>query len=89
MVASEQTSWKRRFGDEPGFSAMPSGPLNQYWKVMSASGMLCLEPTFAILPQHRTLHVASVSAQEQSVALGDLDIVMVQVDMFEQTACRC
>jgi hypothetical protein len=52
VVASEQTSWNRRFGDEPGFSAMPSGPLNQYWKVMSANGMLWLEPTFAILPQN-------------------------------------
>ena len=32
---------------------MPSGPLNQYCTVMSASGTLCLDPTFAILPQHR------------------------------------
>ena len=66
MVASEQTSWNSWLGGVLGSGPMPSGPLNQYCTVTSASGTLRFEPTFAILQSAADV---KVTAEKKSVWL--------------------
>jgi hypothetical protein len=85
VVASLQTRRNMSLGCDVSKELRPSGPLNQYWKVMRSIGMTTPPATLAILQASQTAFVTEDAPQKAATrkANDGIELLKLRFD-FDQ-----